>query len=164
MYLSEIFVTQAHWAFKCIYTRGGGGCKYAQKFRMLCFWHTALGQLVIVVLLFKSSFCPSGGTFKQRYYNHQLSLRDRRYSNSTELWKYSWKLKESNKVHNINWSIHRRAAAYTNKSKRCNLCLAEKLAIIRTDKSRSLNKRSELVTNYRHENKFYLRNFTPTVT
>ena len=25
------------------------------------------------------------GTFKLRYYNHQLSLRDRKYSNSTEL-------------------------------------------------------------------------------
>ena len=37
------------------------------------------------------------GTFKQRYYNHQLSLRDRKYSNSIELSKYAWKLKESNK-------------------------------------------------------------------
>ena len=96
-------------------------------------------------------------TFKQWYYNHQLSLRDRKYSNSTELSKYAWKLKESNKVHNINWSIHRRAAVYTNKSKRCNLCLAEKLAITRTDKSESLNKKSELVSKCRHENIFYLR-------
>ena len=84
-------------------------------------------------------------------------------SNSTELSKYAWKPKESNKVHNINRSIHRRAAAHTNKSKRCKLCLGEKLAIIRTDKSRSLNKRSELVPKCRHENIFFLRNFTPTV-
>ena len=146
-----------------MYIRWGGGGGYAKKCCILCFWHIALGQLVVVVSLFKSSFCPSGGTFKQRYYNHQLSLRDRKYSNNTELSKYAWKLKESNKVHN-NWSIHRRAAAYTNKSKRCNLCLAEKLAIIQTDKSRSLNKRSEPVTKCRHENNFYLRYFKPTVT
>ena len=146
-----------------VYSLGGGG-KYAQKFRILCFWHIALGQLLVIVSLFKSSFCPSGGTFKQRYYNHQLSLRDKKYRSSTELSKYAWKLKESNKVHSINWSIYRRAAAYTNNSKRYNLCLAEKLAIIRTDKSLSLNKRSELVTKCRHENKFYLCNFTPTVT
>ena len=96
------------------------------------------------------------GTFKQGYYSHQLSLRDKKYSDSTELSKYAWKLKESNKVHNINinWYIHQRAAAHTNKSKRCNLCLAEKLAIIRTDKSQFLNKRSEPVSKCRHEINF----------
>ena len=45
----------------------------------------------------------------------------------------------------------------------CNLCLAEKLEIIKADKKRSLNKRTELVSKCRHENRFYLCNFPPAV-
>ena len=48
-------------------------------------------------------------------------------------------------------------------SRRCNLCLADKLAIVQADKLRSLNKRSELVSKGRHENKIYPRNFAPTI-
>ena len=104
------------------------------------------------------------GTFIQQYYNHQLSLRDRKYSNSTELSKYAWKLKESNKSSKHQLVHPPESCCVHQQVQRCNLCLAEKLAIIRTDKSRSLNKRSELVSKCRHESKFYLRNFTPTVT
>ena len=57
----------------------------------------------------------------------------------------------------------RRAAPYSNISKRCNLCLAEKLEIAWAIKTRSLNKRSELVSKCRHENKFYLCNFARKV-
>ena len=45
----------------------------------------------------------------------------------------------------------------------CNLCLAEKLEIIKADKKRLLNKRTELVSKCRHENRFYLCNFPPAV-
>ena len=89
-------------------------------------------------------------------------MRHRKYHNSTELSKYVWKLKDEDKEYDIEWSVHRKAAAYTNASRRCNLCLAEKLAIIRADKHRSLNRRSELVSKCRHENKFYLSHFTPS--
>ena len=58
----------------------------------------------------------------------------------------------------IKWSILTSAAAYSNKSKRYNLCLAEKFFIIKAEKSTLLNKRSELVSKCRHENKFYLMN------
>ena len=46
-------------------------------------------------------------------------------------------------------------------SKKCNLCQAEKLAIIGADHSKPLNKRSELVSKCRHANKNYLSNFLP---
>ena len=101
------------------------------------------------------------GTFKQRYNNHQSTFRQRKYEKSTELSKYIWKLKDAKVPHTITWSIHRRATAYTCGSKRCNLCLAEKLAIISAARSSSLNRRSELVSKCRHENKLYLCNFTP---
>ena len=47
------------------------------------------------------------------------------------------------------------------KPSRCNLCLAEKLCILTADKSVLLNKRSELITKCRHENKFYAANQKP---
>ncbi|PIK34222.1 hypothetical protein BSL78_28957 [Apostichopus japonicus] len=52
--------------------------------------------------------------------------------------------------------------AYSNESKRCNLCLTEKLIIINTDKRTLLNKRPELISKCRHENKFYIYNSSPT--
>ena len=100
------------------------------------------------------------GTFKRRYTQHNLSFRNRNYSNSTELSKHIWKLKDSNTNFTINWSILATAPAYSNKSKRCHLCLTEKLYIIRGKKPSLLNKRTELISKCRHENKFYLANFT----
>ena len=99
------------------------------------------------------------GTFKQRYTQHKLSFRNRNYSNSTELSKHIWTLKDNNTNFTINWSILATAPAYSYKSKRCHLCLTEKLYLIRAKKPSLLKKRSELISKCRHENKFYLANF-----
>ena len=100
------------------------------------------------------------GTFKQRSTQHKLSFWNRNYSNSMELSKHIWTLKDNNTNFTINWSILATAPAYSNKSKRCHLCLTEKLYLIRGKKPSLLNKRSELISKCRHENKFYLANFT----
>ena len=97
--------------------------------------------------------------FKQRYANHKQSFKHEKHENSTELSKHIWKLKRNNEPFSISWSISKTAQAYTNKTKRCNLCLTEKLTIIKADKSSTLNKRTELISKCRHENKFYLSNF-----
>ena len=52
---------------------------------------------------------------------------------------------------------------YVTRSCNLQLCLAEKLKIIKADKKQSLNRRTELVSRCRHENRFYLCNFPPTV-
>ena len=65
-------------------------------------------------------------TFKQRYGSHVSSFNNRKLQTSTELSKYIWTLKDSNTPFVIKWRVHRRAAAYSNKSKRCNLCLADR--------------------------------------
>ena len=104
------------------------------------------------------------GTFKQRYTQHKLSFRNRNYSNSTELSKHIWTLKESKTNFTINWSILATASAYSNKSKRCHLCLTEKIYLVRAKKPSLLNKRTELISKCRHENKFYLANFTSRQT
>lgn len=68
-------------------------------------------------------------------------------------------MKAENKEYSIKWRILKKAQAYRNGAKRCNLCLTEKLAIIDGEPNKLLNKRSELVSKCRHENKFYLSNY-----
>ena len=97
------------------------------------------------------------GTFKQRYTQHKLSFRNRKYANRTELAKHIWKLKDNIENYKISWSIISSASAYNNISKRCNLCLTEKL-YIKADKASNLNKKTELISKRRHENKCSLVN------
>ena len=84
--------------------------------------------------------------FKTRFNNHKLSFKDRKHSHDTELSKHS----------EINWRIIKRASAYKGKPSRCNLCLAEKLCILTAQNASLLNKRFELVTECRHEDKFFM--------
>ena len=98
------------------------------------------------------------GTFKQRFTQHKHSFRHRSYMNSTELSKYIWQLRDSNKDFNVKWTILCRARPYSNITKRCDLCTTEKLMIINSKPDEMLNERSELISKCRHENKFYLRN------
>ena len=88
-----------------------------------------------------------------------IAFRHERHQNSMELSKYVWDAKCGNEDFTIAWSIADRAQAYSNKTKRCNLCLTEKLRIMSTDKDAHLNKRSELISTCRHANKFRLSNF-----
>lgn len=97
--------------------------------------------------------------FKTRYGNHKQSFNNRCKANSTELSKYIWHLKETNSEYDIKWSILSSASAYTNATKKCDLCLTEKLLITNETKQNLLNKRSELISKCRHENKYYLANY-----
>ena len=67
------------------------------------------------------------GTFKQHYTQHKLSFLNRNYSNSMELSKHIWTLKDNNTNFTINWSILATSPAYSNKRRRCHLYLTEKL-------------------------------------
>ena len=87
----------------------------------------------------------TAGTFKKRYANHKKSLNVPRFSAETE--------------YNINWSILKRARAYTAGAARCNLCLEEKVCLLEADKNRILNKRSELFAKCCHRNSFSVRKF-----
>ena len=96
-------------------------------------------------------------TFKTRYSNHKLSFNHRKHSHDTVLSKYIWDQKDNGTSYEIKWSIIKRANPYHGHPSRCNVCLSEKLCILSADKS-TLNKRSELITKCRHENKFYAAN------
>ena len=61
--------------------------------------------------------------------DYMASFRNNKSRNSTELSKYIWFLKDSNTEFSIVWRIISRASPYNSASKRCNLCLKEKLII-----------------------------------
>ena len=90
--------------------------------------------------------------FKQRYTRNKLSLRNRNYSNSTELSKHIRTLKDNNT------SIL--ATARPTATKASGATYAWQKNLIRAKKPSLLNKRSELICKCRHENKFYLAYFT----
>ena len=102
----------------------------------------------------------TGNTFKKRLlYNHNKSFNIVIYRNNTELSKYVWNLKEKQQDFTINWSILKRAASYSSGGKRCNLCLQEKLCILKADKSNLLNRRLELFSKCVHQKRFLAGKF-----
>ena len=80
----------------------------------------------------------------------------RNAKNDTALSTFLWELKKSTKeTPKLTWSVLKFVPAYSNISKRCLLCLNEKLLIATyPDQKQLLNKRSELIAKCRHENKF----------
>ena len=90
--------------------------------------------------------------FKARFANQNQSFRNVVHSNQTELSKYVWRLNNS-----IAWKILGRARAYSNSTKKCNICTLEKYYIICHPELATLNKRSELANGCRHANKFLLK-------
>ena len=69
--------------------------------------------------------------------------------------------KRKNVAPALPWEVLRTEKTYSSITKRCSLCLHEKLAIITYPyPDQLLNRRSELVTKCRHENKFLLKNFS----
>ena len=56
---------------------------------------------------------------------------------------------------NIKWSILKQASSYRSGAKSCNLCLQEKLEILKGDKKRLLNRRCELFSKCCHRRQFF---------
>ena len=69
-----------------------------------------------------------------------------------------WGRKKEKIIVDLDWSILDKAKLYSPDSKKCMLCLTEKYHTIFSTKN-LLNKRNELVTKRRQENKFYLENY-----
>ena len=78
-----------------------------------------------------------------------------------ELSRLVWRLKDEGHIPVIKWSIVCNAKLYSSGAMHCQLCLAEKLAILWADLDTMLNKRSELVAKCRHRNKYKLIKIPP---
>ena len=101
------------------------------------------------------------GEWKTRFYNHTKSITHRIYTNETTLSKYIWDVRDSlDEKPELHWAIVKTVPSYSNVSKRCMLCLHEKLAILNYPKPEELlNKRSELLSKCCHANRFLLSKY-----
>ena len=97
-------------------------------------------------------------SFKARYGGHVYSFKHIEARASSELSNFIWKLKERGVDYSIKWAIVLKSQKYRNGSRRCDLCLTEKMLIARSKHPRILNERSELISKCRHQNKFLLQN------
>ena len=86
----------------------------------------------------------TGSTFKERYYGHTSSFRNRDENHSTTLSSHIWNLEDTGKRFELKWRIIDRGKKFNPSNRKCNLCLKEKYHIIFQPSGASLNKRSEL--------------------
>ena len=104
----------------------------------------------------KKYFGLAEGKWNKRYYNHKESFNLKRYSHETTLLSYVWYVKETLDV-TPNLKC---ATPYSNISKKCILCLYQKLVIITyPGQHEFIYKRSVPFCKYRHENMYLLKNF-----
>ena len=96
--------------------------------------------------------------FKPRYSDHKSSFKYPAYKDKTELSKYVWEQKSQGAECQVSFSILQRSFPFRIGSKKCDLCLSEKLIILKNESS-ILNKRDELISKCRHINKFLFKNF-----
>ena len=94
--------------------------------------------------------------FKVRLYNYNLSFRNELYKNDTELSKELWQIKRKNYTPEITWTIIRKCFPYNYNNRKCYICLNEKLEIALYEGESLLNKKTELISKCRHQNKFML--------
>ena len=124
------------------------------------------GECLTQCLVYKATSTTSSNSFvyyrtserefKTRHNNHTKSFRHRECMNETELSKHVWNLKDHGLDNNLSWEIHKKTSPYQRGSKRCDLCLSEKVSNICADPDTLLNKRTELISKCRHRNKFLL--------
>ena len=102
------------------------------------------------------------GDFKQRWRDHKTSFTHPNYRSKTVLSNYVWTLKETQKIPleqiDIKWSIDRKSCKYMCGTRRCDLCISEKLSILNADPTSLLNSRDEIVSFCRHMSKFKYKN------
>ena len=96
------------------------------------------------------------GAFKTRFNQHNHSFRTdtTKCRTETELSKHIWQLQDAELEYAISWEIKQKAAPYKCGTRRCDLCLAEKMVIATADPINTLNKRAEIVSTCRHRAKF----------
>ena len=100
------------------------------------------------------------GTFKQRMYGHKSDMKSDKNKNKTTLTRYMWDLKERGVDAEIEWKILKKCKKYKCGSKKCDVCLSEKLEILKAARKgeKMLNKRNELMYKCPHRRKFLLEN------
>ena len=97
-------------------------------------------------------------TFKKRYPKHKEALEKEHPKKSTSLSAYVWELRNKGENPTIKWEVIKKCLPYACGTRRCDTCLSEKLCILQSDRSKCINKNTELMQKCRHSNKFKLKN------
>ena len=103
-------------------------------------------------------------SFKKRYSNHNKSFIVPLYKHDTKLPIKYWNLKMKQLNPQTSWKIKGIYKSYIPTSKRCKLCLTEKLEILDDPDKNLLNKRSEIISQRRHKNKYRLKTLASNMT
>ena len=103
-------------------------------------------------------------SFKKRYSNHKKLFNIPLYKHDTELSTEYWNLKMKQLNPQISWKIKGIHKSYNSTSRRCNLCLTVKLEILDDPDKILLNKRSEIISQCRHKNKYRLKTLASNMT
>ena len=93
-------------------------------------------------------------TFEKRFSNHKKSFNLNEYKNETELSNEIWRIKYAGHHPKVKWEIVKKCIPYNQQTKRCLLCLNEKLEIATYKEHNLLNKRNEIVSKCRHQLKY----------
>ena len=83
-------------------------------------------------------------SFKEIYNNHTSSFRNKSREKGTEFSNHMWELKENGENYTIDWLIAMKAQPHICGTRKCDLCLCEKLLIPRANSASLLNKAMNL--------------------
>ena len=75
---------------------------------------------------------------------------------ATSLSTYVWRLKDAGEIPTINWKIMKKCRPYKAGTRKCDVCLSEKLCILKAE-ANCINANTELMQKCRHSNKFKLK-------
>ena len=100
-------------------------------------------------------YIGSTGEFKARWTSHKYTFRHEAAKHSTTLSQHVHEKELAPET--LKWEIIDKAPSYTKGQRYCNLCLTEKLWLLKASSNPAyLNKRSELALRCRHKAKFRL--------
>ena len=102
----------------------------------------------------------AGGLFKFRMANHAQSCKNINNRKQSKLSEYIWDLK-SKGIENfiLKWSVLAHESGFNRKSRRCQLCIREKVEIlcnIKNKANKAINKREEIFRRCLHRRKHFL--------
>ena len=96
------------------------------------------------------------GKFKDRYTQHKHSFKNKSKKFATTLSTYTWN-KNLDPEPNIKWEIIKKCRTYQPGNQNCDLCLSEKLNIIKNaNNPYNINKRNDIATKCAHSKNFTL--------
>ena len=92
----------------------------------------------------------TNNSFKERYTRHKASFKHSKQRKNTKLADYVWEKRDKGEeITSIKWEILKECNEYVGGDK-CDVCLTEKLFIMKDKDPNSLNKRSELMNKCLH--------------